>query len=679
MLSYYVHPPSSLFGKEILLVPYAQVQQFLDQISERFKAHISVPNFPFTLSFYEDGTPQPVRLGTSHSRDDHNNLVMSIPAPAANHGECPSGASRALDRSFEAFKAKCENAIAANKKKGTAAKKKKAGDRFLAVQDWCKQLKRAQQYLGLRPRTTQPALPDANTSWDEQETFRQQQLKLCNLVLEPLDPTLPVPYSFDKEPVIISVDIEAYEHAHHIITEIGVSTLDTLDLVNIPPGPHGENWTKQIRSRHFRIKGREHLRNKDFCTGDPDAFRFGESEFVDVDKAADVVDDCFEWPFSVQYKHDGKPPSWATFHNGMDSAATNRNGEQGVGIHGSTNTEQDAANKAAGFQVLGEINQAEAAVIPPLSASNDPTLLQKGPKVRNLIFLGHDIGADLAYLENLGSKIFGAARNTYPVLGMEIMATGEGTSVPPVSRAGNLTGTGRAKVLASVLEALDTAVLYRVMKKESQNRNLANILYDVGLVGWDLHNGGNDARYTLEAFVAMAMKARLEDDAAQENEQQSEVRPGFDGSNEGQNEKQRLINKRVRHYQPCVTLVLVMLTLLFSRPMQHAMKSPSNVQHGKQPTQVAYRRHCSTAPSSLPACPSCPPRRSSLLSTKVMLKKAMTTRAFHLAVTSKTQSTQLHSSDSRNFHSMMVNRPESRSMRSCRRPTTRKPRSRRRG
>ena len=31
------------------------------------------------------------------------------------------------------------------------------------------------------------------------------------------------------------------------ITEIGISTLDTLDLINVPPGEGGAEWMKKIR------------------------------------------------------------------------------------------------------------------------------------------------------------------------------------------------------------------------------------------------------------------------------------------------------------------------------------------------------------------------------------------------------------------------------------------------
>ena len=43
------------------------------------------------------------------------------------------------------------------------------------------------------------------------------------------------------------MDIEAYEMDQTKITEIGVSTLDTLNLINVPPGEGGAEWMKKIR------------------------------------------------------------------------------------------------------------------------------------------------------------------------------------------------------------------------------------------------------------------------------------------------------------------------------------------------------------------------------------------------------------------------------------------------
>lgn len=480
------------------MVPHAQVQTLITEIGKTFKISISVPDFPFTLTFRDDGTPQPQFLGTSHSRDEAADLQSYIPAASYEHGECPADASAALKKSYNDFKSMCQEAMLAGKKKGAAAKKKKEEDRLLNVGDLYKQLRRCQRYLGLRPRTGQIREPDPTLSWIQQEDFRVRQLKEARIVLDPLDVRSPTQYPFDQETVFISIDVEAYERAHNLITEIGVSTLDTLDLVGIPPGTGGVNWIDQIRSRHFRIKGREHLVNQDFCPGNPDAFQFGNSEFIDLSEAAEKVDSCFKWPFSAEFKHAGLKDPWANNPNEGSTRQMPHSEFGGINI-GPSNKEQDDANMAAVASVLqgqGDPAAIQQAIDLNKTARDNLEAMRHGPKERNILVVGHAIRGDLEFLKEIGSKIFGPARGTYPIAAMEMMGTGEGA----------------AHVLASVLEALDTGDLYRVVKKETQNRNLKSILGDLGRPCLYLHNGGNDARYTLEALVAMTVKARLEDD-----------------------------------------------------------------------------------------------------------------------------------------------------------------------
>ncbi|EXJ92416.1 hypothetical protein A1O3_00967 [Capronia epimyces CBS 606.96] len=506
---YYLDPPYSLSSKPILLVPHAQFKQLVDEISETFKVPVSVPGYPFTLTFYDDGTPQPKLLGTSKSRAKAGELQDFIPPASADHGECSDSAAPDVKKNFDAFRERCRDALAANKKKNHIVKKKKEEDRLLTIRDWYSQLRRCQRYLGLRPKAGVVEHPDPNMPWSEQEQFRRQQLKKARIVLDPLDVHLPAPYPIEKEPVIISIDIESYERDHKIITEIGVSTLDTLDLVKLPPGQGGKIWTSQIRSRHFRIQGREHFVNRDFCIGNPDAFQFGRSEFVALGEAAAKVDSCFEWPFSVQFKHPGSSDTWT-------SAPTSPTGEQldskerssgsdGVSI-GPSNSEQAEANRAAMASVLEGISDPDAIKLAlDLAEKNrpDPNILQQGPKERNIILLGHDIRSDLEYLRTLGSKIFGPSRGTYPVAAMEVLGSDEAP----------------LKILASILEALDTAPLYRVLKQETQPRSLSSILDDLGIPCYFPHNGGNDARYTMEALIAMVVKARLEEDTLQKEDE----------------------------------------------------------------------------------------------------------------------------------------------------------------
>jgi hypothetical protein len=67
--------------------------------------------------------------------------------------------------------------------------------------------------------------------------------------------------------------------------------------------------------------------------------------------------------------------------------------------------------------------------------------------------------------------------------------------------------------------------MYRAFQREPSPRNLGSVLTNIDIAGWYLHNAGNDAVYTLQAMIAIAMRAMLEklDDNALEEEMRSRV------------------------------------------------------------------------------------------------------------------------------------------------------------
>lgn len=220
------------------------------------------------------------------------------------------------------------------------------------------------------------------------------------------------PYSFESSVVFICVDVESYERDHSLITEVGISTLDTLDLVDFPPGKDGENWMSKIRARHFRIKEHAHLNNTEFINGCANRFEFGQSEFIGLAEAPAVVATCFRTPFSGTgaYRADDPSPLRAAVHNPQ----------------------------------------------PPSQ-----------PEKRNIILLGHDTNTDVRYLQALGYN--------------------------PLN-------------LSTLVETLDTVVLHRVYKRDAQPASLARILYEFDITGWHLHNAGNDAYYTMQAMIGIAVR-----------------------------------------------------------------------------------------------------------------------------------------------------------------------------
>jgi len=543
-------------------VPESQVQTLLDEINSAFRISIKLPRDPFLLAFYHDGTPAPTLLGTSQSRKVIGELEQEIPSPSEDHGECAPDAGPEMEQSFACFKEKMERATAAAKKKGVALKKVKAKDRLAAHVNSCEALWRGQRYLGLRPLDRKGGLsvPDASLSWvEQQDVDREQKIKYGHL-LEPLDVEEPAPQPFDRDVVFISVDVEAYERAHNIITEVGISTLDAADIKSLAPGDGGANWMECIRSRHFRIGNHAHLRNTTFCTGDPEKFLFGRSEFVSMNEIGRVVDSCFEPPYSADFVHDGK-------YRAADdtSVSTTRIGNQlqsisieaqklvqrdvlgpqfltePVDVQGPTNAEQDLANKVAVSNILPSSELPNDATVskPPSatrsSQSGSPENIQistnhlssqQRGRYRDIILVGHDLDSDLQYLSSLKSAIFHKPPAVvYP---------------QPLEPENPLR--------QHILESLDTANLYQVWKRETNITSLAKVLVGVERTGWHLHNGGNDARYTLEALIGILLRARVEEGGPTEA-------PGWNGvagMEDGRQLEEEKLARRIREKQEAV-------------------------------------------------------------------------------------------------------------------------------
>ncbi|KAK2739481.1 hypothetical protein FQN55_009446 [Onygenales sp. PD_40] len=470
VFTYYIHPPPYISMQPLLLVPSLQVQSLIDEINERFGSELVIPSagdLGFLIPFEDDGTPQPQFLGRSSSREDKDTMEATISAPPDGYHKPPKDCSVEVDRSFAAFQAKIAAAVEATRKKSKAAKKKRQGDRIQKLQDWCRAMKRSQCYLGMRPRRPRYLQPPetAGLEWEEQKRAEREYALACGTILLPFDVNRPAPSPFASQPIFISVDVEANEKSHHQITEIGVSTLDTLDLVGIPPGEGGCNWVAKIRSRHFRIKEYSHVVNKDYLEGCPDNFRFGESEWVSITKAAEVVDSCFHPPYSA------------------DIPLTIQHSETQQDTDIDVDTDADA-DVDGGVQLPPpEEAVPDQPTIPNEEASKPSYAIpDHKTRTRNIIFVAHDTQADLTYLRKLGCKTF---------------------CNPPATAKRNPTAT------PSILETLDTSILFRVLKRTTDPTSLAKILLDLSITGWHLHNGGNDARYTMEAIVGITLKSRL--------------------------------------------------------------------------------------------------------------------------------------------------------------------------
>lgn len=203
------------------------------------------------------------------------------------------------------------------------------------------------------------------------------------------------PFQFDSDVVFLAVDVEAFERAQDKITEIGISKLDTRDLVSRAPGPDGAAWVQQIRTRHFRIQEHAKLINKAFVKGCPDRFDFGSSEWLPLKSASTSLTSLFRIPSSFTAASPAVPES-STF--------------------------------------------------------------------RKIVLVGHGLSGDTGYLKALNFSPFAAG---------------------------------------TVISTVDTL---KLSGPKTNQLGLKRLLTALGVQPMHLHNAGNDAHYTMQALVQLAVR-----------------------------------------------------------------------------------------------------------------------------------------------------------------------------
>lgn len=87
---------------------------------------------------------------------------------------------------------------------------------------------------------------------------------------------------------------------------------------------------------------------------------------------------------------------------------------------------------------------------------------------RDIIIVGHGVSSDINYLQEMG---------------VELMAA------------------------FNFFRSIDTKDLHQAWRHLHDGRSLAYLLSDLNISFKDLHNAGNDAAYTLQAMIALAVRA----------------------------------------------------------------------------------------------------------------------------------------------------------------------------
>jgi hypothetical protein len=98
------------------------------------------------------------------------------------------------------------------------------------------------------------------------------------------------------------VDVEAWEHNHRAITEIGVAILDTSRIEWVPPGQGAVSWRNYVEAKHFRIQEYEHLVNRDYVHNNPAGFQYGTTETIRLTEVSDVLEGLFTVPKDIRLR-----------------------------------------------------------------------------------------------------------------------------------------------------------------------------------------------------------------------------------------------------------------------------------------------------------------------------------------------------------------------------------------
>ncbi|CAG8887982.1 unnamed protein product [Penicillium egyptiacum] len=285
---YYLSVPRVISHTPFLLIPTFQAQALLDEINSALNINLTLTGVGkegLVIEIDNEKLPRPVYLGRSRTRDRKAKLESKVPSPPENWGPW---AQLVEPHVFEDFQKKIKQSLATIKTKKSAQKQAARDARTKKLQE-C--LGRAQAYFGLRP-----ALQPNGT-----------QPSFANGQVQAIDVLKPVKWAFQDAPIFISVDLEWMDR-YGILTEVGISTLDMLDLEGVVPGDYGNMWLKQIRTRHLRVKEYRNWVNETYTVGCPGSFRFGKSEIMPSAEIGNVVDAAFHPPYMVPSKEEKIAP-----------------------------------------------------------------------------------------------------------------------------------------------------------------------------------------------------------------------------------------------------------------------------------------------------------------------------------------------------------------------------------
>lgn len=263
---YYIYiPHKTKPATPLLLVPSYQFENHLNHVNSVLATQLCIPGGKnserFNESFGIGGSPVPRYLGRSTTVGSFDALKKSV--PSFNVADNIQGLSSHVQEDFLAQLARLHDSSKYSTKQKSEKNRLKRYESHIL---WGRSLKRTQRYMGLRKR----------------KALSLTGLSLANVVPEGRifhENTVVSGYVDLSEPegsvIFVSIDIEAYEFNQDIITEVGLSIFDTLDIRGQQPGATGENWFNLIDAFHLRIKENSWAENSKHVRGCADKFDFG--------------------------------------------------------------------------------------------------------------------------------------------------------------------------------------------------------------------------------------------------------------------------------------------------------------------------------------------------------------------------------------------------------------------
>jgi hypothetical protein len=151
--SFYLHPPSNISKRPVLLVPSTQVEFFFSDINSKMHVLLAMPDETaqaFHLKFSTHGTLRPRYLGRSTEREMAEGLKQAIPSVSYRPDNEPEVRDDLSQLSLDVYRKKLEFLFQGEKKKKAASKAKKKAERFVKQRSWHQSLKVVQRHLGIR-------------------------------------------------------------------------------------------------------------------------------------------------------------------------------------------------------------------------------------------------------------------------------------------------------------------------------------------------------------------------------------------------------------------------------------------------------------------------------------------------------------------------------------------------